>query len=60
MPYVASRLDDVAVRSLVLPQEEGSHWGFDAETLLVGQRFPSKEAVQQAITRYTLSISRVY
>ena len=25
VPYVASRLDDVAVRSLVWPQEEGSH-----------------------------------
>ena len=34
--------------------------GFDAETLLVGQRFPSKEAMQQAIARYVLSISRVY
>ena len=59
-PYVASRLDDIAVRSLVLPQEEGSQWGFEADTLLVGQRFPDKVAVQQAIARYALSISRVY
>ena len=60
VPYVASKLDYVAVCSLVLPQEEGSHWGFDAETLLLGQRFPSKEAVQQAIAQYALSISRMY
>ena len=56
---MASRLD-IAVRSLVLPQEEGSQWGFDADTLLVGQRFPNKVVVQQAIARYALSISRVY
>ena len=59
-PYVASRLDDIAARSLVRPQEEGSQWGFEADTLLVGKRFPDKVVVQQAIARYALSISRVY
>lgn len=57
---MASRLGDIAVRSLVLPQEEGSQWGFDVDTLLVGQCFPSKTIVQHAIARYTLSITRVY
>lgn len=56
---MTSRLDDIAVRSIVLPQE-GSQWGFDPDTLLVGQHFPSKAAVQQAIARYALSIRRVY
>lgn len=60
VPYVASRLNDITMRSLVLLQEEGSQWGFDANTLLVGQRFPSKTAVQQAIAWYALSISRMY
>ena len=45
VPYVASRLDNIMVRSLILPQE-GSQWGFDADTLLVGQHFPTKMAVQ--------------
>ena len=58
--YVPSRLDDVATTSLVLPQPEGAEWGFNEDTLLLGQRFPNKSAAQHAIARYTINIGQMY
>lgn len=58
--YVPSRLDDVATTSLVLPQLKWAVWGFNEDTLLLGQRFPNKSATQHAIARYAINIGRTY
>lgn len=58
--YVSFRLDNIATISLVLPQTEEAEWGFNEDTLLLGQRFPNKGDAQQAIARYAINISQTY
>ena len=57
---VADEMDEVTVQQLVISHDVNSRWGFDEDTLMVGQRFPSKDATKIAIAKYAVSISRQY
>ena len=57
---VANEMDELTVQRLVISADVNSRWGFDEDTLMVGQRFPTKEATKIEITKYAVSISRQY
>jgi hypothetical protein len=57
---VAQEMDDLTLQGLVISRDVDSSWGFEAGSLMVGQRFPTKHAAKIAITRYAVSISREY